>query len=277
MTDADNLYQAMIEAGLAMCKPTSILADGEVHRYRVAGDKAGSLNGWYVLHLEAKAFGAFGSWKTGQSCTWSAAKPETMTPAERQALAARMQEVRAAHAEETAKVQAEAAKRALRLWDRSKPACNDHPYLVKKRVHAYGIRDLRGQLVIPLRDVDGKLRSLQFIGTDGRKTLLTGGRMRGCYHAIGRLQDVLCLCEGYATGATLHQATGHATAVAFNAGNLEPVARALRGKFPALTLVVCSDDDAATPGNPGLSAARKAAQAVGAALAVPRFEEVRHV
>ena len=103
MTDADNLYQAMIEAGLAMYKPTSILADGKVHRYRVAGDKAGSLNGWYVLHLEAKAFGAFGSWKTGQSCTWSAAKPETMTPAERQALAARMQEVRAAHAAETAR------------------------------------------------------------------------------------------------------------------------------------------------------------------------------
>ena len=165
---------------------------------------------------------------------------------------------------------------ALRLWERAKPACNDHPYLVKKRVHAYGIRDLRGQLVIPLRDVDGKLRSLQFIGADGRKTLLTGGRMRGCYHAIGRLQDVLCLCEGYATGATLHQATGHATAVAFNAGNLEPVARALRGKFPALTLVVCADTDSSR-GNPGLTAARKAARAVGAALAVPRFEEVRHV
>ena len=277
MTDADNLYQAMIEAGLAMYKPTSILADGKVHRYRVAGDKAGSLNGWHVLHLEAKAFGAFGSWKLDKPFRWSSLKPETMTPAERQAFAARMQEVRAAHEAETAKVQAEAANRALRLWDRSKPASNDHPYLVKKRVHAYGIRDLRGQLVIPLRDVDGKLRSLQFIGTDGRKTFLTGGRMRGCYHPIGRPRDVLCLCEGYATGATLHQATGHATAVAFNAGNLEPVARALRGKFPTLALVVCADDDAATPGNPGLTAARKAAQAVGAALAVPRFEEVRHV
>lgn len=277
MTDGEKLYQAMVDAGLAMHKPVPIIGDGTVHRYRVDSDKAGSLNGWYVLHLDATAFGAFGSWKTGQSCPWSAEKPERMTPAERQALEARMQAVRAAHAEETAKVQAEAAKRALRLWDRAKPASNGHPYLVKKQVPAYGIRDLRGQLVIPLRDVDGELRSLQFIGADGRKTLLTGGRMRGCYHAIGRLQDVLCLCEGYATGATLHQATGHATAVAFNAGNLEPVARALRGKFPALTLVVCSDDDAATPGNPGLTAARKAARAVGAALALPRFEEVRHV
>lgn len=276
MTDADNLYQAMIEAGLAMHKPLPLIGDGIIHRYRVCGDKAGTLNGWYSLHLEEKSWGAFGSWKFDKTFPWYAEKPETMTPAERQAFAARMQEVRAAHAKETAKVQAEAAKRALRLWDRSKPACNDHPYLVKKRVHAYGIRDLRGQLVIPLRDVDGKLRSLQFIGTDGRKTFLTGGRMRGCYHAIGRLQDVLCLCEGYATGATLHQATGHATAVAFNAGNLEPVARALRGKFPALTLVVCADTDTSR-GNPGLTAARKAAQAVGAALAVPRFEEVRHV
>ena len=278
MTDADKFYEAMVDAGLAMYKPTSILADGKVHRYRVAGDKAGSLNGWYVLHLEAKAFGAFGSWKLDKPFRWSSLKPETMTPAERQAFAARMQEVRAAHAEETAKVHAEAAKRALRLWDRSKPACNDHPYLVKKRVHAYGIRDLRGQLVVPLRDVEGKLHNLQFISADGRsKPFLTGGRVRGCYHSIGRLQEVLCICEGYSTGATLHQATGHATAVAFGRTNLEPVARALRGKFPALMLVVCADNDTSSPGNPGLTSARKAAQAVGAALAVPRFEEVRHV
>lgn len=276
MTDGTSLYQAMIEAGLAMHDPVSLVGDGIIHRYRVCGDKAGTLNGWYSLHLEEKSWGAFGSWKIDKTFHWSAVKPETMTRSQRNALAAKMQAVRAAHEAETAKVQAEAAKRALRLWERAKPACNDHPYLVKKRVPAYGIRDLRGQLVIPLRDVDGELRSLQFIGADGRKTFLTGGRMRGCYHAIGRLQDVLCLCEGYATGATLHRATGHATAVAFNAGNLEPVAKALRGKFPALTLVIAADNDTATAGNPGLTAARRAAQAVGAALAVPQFGRVCH-
>ena len=56
-----------------------------------------------------------------------------------------------------------------------------------------------------------------------------------------------------------------------NAGNLEPVARALRAKLPDLRLILCADDDAATDGNPGLNRAREAAQAVGALLAIPDF------
>ena len=74
--------RAMSDAGLAMLKP-ALIGDGVLHRYRVEGDKAGSLNGWYVLHMDDKPFGAFGSWKTGQSCSWSAERREAMTPAER--------------------------------------------------------------------------------------------------------------------------------------------------------------------------------------------------
>ncbi|MBK7463038.1 MAG: hypothetical protein IPJ50_10300, partial [Betaproteobacteria bacterium] len=58
----------MADAGLAMHKP-ALLGDGALHRYRVVTDKAGSTNGWYALHLDEKPFGAFGSWKTGQSDT----------------------------------------------------------------------------------------------------------------------------------------------------------------------------------------------------------------
>lgn len=82
------------------------------------------------------------------------------------------------------------------------------------------------------------LHTLQFILPDGSKRFLSGGRISGCYYAMGRPAGVLLLCEGYATGATLHQATGHAVAVAFNCGNLPVVARALRAKFsnaPAMT------------------------------------------
>jgi len=148
--------------------------------------------------------------------------------------------------------------------------------LVRKAVDAYGIRNLRGQLVIPVRDPNGMLHSLQFIAPDGRKIFLTGGRKRGCYHAIGRPSAALCVCEGYATGATIYQATGTATAIAFDAGNLQPVAKALRQKFPALTLVIAADNDTGTPGNPGMAAAMAAARAVGAAVAVPRFEGSCH-
>lgn len=273
---ADAFTLAMADAGFSMHKP-EVVGDGKLHRYRVQGDKSGSSNGWYVFHLCDKPYGAFGSWKAGHSCTWSAENPESMSAADREMYRQRMREAAAARDAEQRLVQAAAAKRALDLWEKAKPADGNHAYLVKKRVQAYGLRLLRQQLVVPLRDVDGALHSLQFIAGDGRKTFLTGGRKRGCYHAIGKPAAALCICEGYATGATIFQATGNATAVAFDAGNLQSVAKALRQKFPRLTLVIAADNDMETPGNPGVTAAKEAARAVGGVLAIPKFGEVAHV
>ena len=272
----NELREAMAAAGLAMVKP-EIVGDGRLHRYRVDGDRAGSTNGWYVLHDDDKPFAAFGSWKTGQSLTWTAGSGNEMTEAERRALHERLTAARAARDAEQVAIHTEAAERAERLWELAAPASNGHPYLVKKQVSAFGIRALRNQIVIPLRTSGGELTSLQFIGADGRKTFLTGGRKRGCYHAIGRPRAALCICEGYATGATIYQNTGHATAIAFDAGNLLPVAKMLRAKFPRLSLVIAADNDTETEGNPGLTAATAAARAIGAALAVPHFGTVANV
>lgn len=267
---AASFLDALADAGLAMLKP-AVVGDGVLHRYRVDGDKAGSLNGWYVLHLDGQPFGAFGSWKTGQSVTWTAHQPDTLSPAERAALAARLAAAKRARDAELAKVQADAAVRAARLWHQARPASNQHPYLARKRVQAYGVRLLGESLVIPLRDVAGALHSLQFILPDGGKRFLTGGRKNGCYYGIGRPDGALCICEGYATAASIYEATGYATACAFDAGNLEPVARALRGKFPQLRLTLCADNDAGTSGNPGVRHAEAAARAVRGFLAVPTF------
>jgi putative DNA primase/helicase len=122
-----------------------------------------------------------------------------------------------------------------------------------------------------MRDSSGALHSLQFIKVDGSKKYLTGGRTRGCYFGIGKPEGVLCIVEGFATGASIHEATGYAVAVAFDAGNLLSVARELRRKFPALRLILCADDDAATDGNPGLTKAREAARSIGGLLAIPEF------
>ena len=270
---SDSFLMALASAGLAMHKGP-LVADGLLHRYQVEGDKSGSKNGWYVLHLDEKPFGAFGSWKSGLSETWTASAFNTMTEAERKAMAVRMAEAKRARDAEQAAVHASARSRSASLWDKAQPAINNHAYLVNKMVPAYGIRLLRKQLVIPLRDVEGTLHSLQFIGEDGRKTFLTGGRKRGCYFSIGKPDAALCICEGYATAATIFEATGHATACAFDAGNLEPVARALRGKFPRLRLILCADNDTETEGNPGLRHAEAAARAVGGFLAYPSFNEV---
>ena len=92
---------------------------------------------------------------------------------------------------------------------------------------------------------------------------------------MGEPRNVLYIVEGFATGASIHAATGEAVAVAFNAGNLIPVAQALREKFPDLKLVLCADDDHRTPGNPGLTKATEAAIAVNGWLAMPEFGESR--
>jgi putative DNA primase/helicase len=138
-------------------------------------------------------------------------------------------------------------------------------------VRSYGLRLHKGSLVIPVRDASGELHSLQFIAPDGSKKFLTGGRVHGCYFGIGTPEGAICICEGFATGATIHEATDYPVAVAFNAGNLVPVARALREEFPEMPLILCADHDAATEGNPGLTKANAAARSVGGLLAVPDF------
>ena len=115
---------------------------------------------------------------------------------------------------------------------------------------------------------------MQSITGDGEKRFMRGARKRGLYHAIGpQVAGVLCIAEGFATGASIHEATGHPVAVAFDCGNLLPVARTLRGKYPQARILICADNDTATAArtgrNPGIEAATEAAQAVGGVVAPP--------
>ncbi|MDP2770901.1 MAG: hypothetical protein Q8O81_13840 [Giesbergeria sp.] len=272
-----SMLAAMTSVGLEPNKDVDMVPDGKLRRYRVRGDKAGSKNGWYVLHEHPILAGAFGSWKTGESHNWREVRDRPPTREEREALRQAMQAAQAARVLEQATVHEQAREKAESLWSQAKPATNNHPYLQKKQVPAVGIRQLREQLLIPLRDAHGMLHSLQFIGADGSKKFLTGGRVAGCYFAMGRPRNALLLCEGYATAATVFAATGEATALAFNAGNLPTVARALRSKFPHIKIVVCADDDAGTPGNPGVTKATEAALAVRGVVAVPRLREAANV
>jgi putative DNA primase/helicase len=177
--------------------------------------------------------------------------------------------------EEEKKNRAKARAKAAKIWESAAAAPADHAYLAKKGVGPHGLRLHCGELVVPLRDLAGVLHSLQFIAADGAKNYLFGGRVSGCHFMIGEPNGALCIVEGYATGASIFESTGHAVAIGFNAGNLPPVAKDLRGKFRDLRLVVCADDDIGTPGNPGMKHARAAAQAVGGFLAVPDFGERR--
>ena len=270
MSDAINQFRAVLSARGIL--PDQIEADGKLHRCPVDGGKSGRKDGSYILHLDGLPAGGFDNWRDGIGWqTWHAQLDREPTREERNAWRERAETVKQQRQADETQRHAEAAQRAARLLSRSKPATNDHAYLQRKGVNTYGLRQLREHLVIPARDVHGGLWTLQFIGADGDKKFLTGGRKRGCYFAVGVPRGALCICEGYATAASVFEATGHATAVAFDAGNLEPVARALRGKFPDMTIIVCADNDNETPGNPGVSRAVEAARAVHGRVAIPQF------
>jgi hypothetical protein len=128
---------------------------------------------------------------------------------------------------------------------------------------------------MPVRDAAGGLHSLQFIAADGAKRFLTGGRKKGCFYVIGEPNGELHVVEGFATGATVLEDTGHAAAICFDGGNLPAAAKELRGKFSDLRFIVCTDDDIHRPNNPGLTHGREAAAILGASIAVPDFGENR--
>lgn len=260
---------ALAEVGIVPSGPID-LQDGHLVRFHVDGDKRGSRNGAAVFHSHPWPAGWGCSWRTGQEITWRMKPQPGETAKDRAERRRQLEEMRVQRAAEQETVQASARERAARLWAAARPANDSHPYLLSHCVHAYGIRQLRHMLVIPARR-DGQLQSLQFIGPDGTKRFLTGGRLEGSYFSIGRPVDALYLCEGYATAATVFAATGAAVAACFSCNNLKTVALALRAKFPGLRLVIAADNDAATPGNPGVRHAFEAAAAAGALVAVPDF------
>ena len=259
-------FRQAITAALGY-SPDDILDDGAIHRFSPSG-RGGDKAGWYMLHSDAIPAGAFGDWRSGLQSSWCAKPDSAMTAAERDTHRQRINAMKAQRDKaEVARCIGEADKAAIR-WQAASTA-TDHPYLTLKGILVYGIRQDGETLLVPLRDTAGKLHSLQTITPDGQKRFR--GRMKGCYHAMGKPAGHLVIAEGYATGATIHEATGWPVAVAFNAGNVGPVAAALHKAYPDLTLVIAADDDRLTPGNPGTTAAKQAALAVGGFVVLPQF------
>jgi putative DNA primase/helicase len=168
---------------------------------------------------------------------------------------------------------AAAAEAARALWDGASDT-GTSPYLARKGVQAHGLRFLPdGTALVPLRDADGVLWNVQRIaperpakGTD--KLFQKGGRKSGLWHLLGQPEGaaVVLVAEGYATAASLHQAGGWPVAVAFDAGNLAHVAKALHQQHPGALLVVCGDDDRATEARTGTNTGRVKAQAAARAV-----------
>jgi len=266
---ASAFQSAMFDAGIVIDELP--IADGELHRFKVSDDKNGSRNGWYVLFGDRNPKGCFGSWKLGINETWSLKNYSTYTPQEKAEYAKQMAQARDERKKAQAITHKEARSEADKLWSDAKPETGSHKYLEDKGVQAYRIRSSGANLLIPLRDSGGILHSIQTIDESGKKLFLSGGAIQGHYFSIGKPNRKIIIAEGYSTAATIHQATGHATAVSFNAGNILPVAKALRERFPDIEIIIAGDNDSQTEGNPGKSKATEAALAVNGRAVIPEF------
>jgi putative DNA primase/helicase len=258
------LLDAMHSCGVNPGDPSTIIPNGRLHRFHVDGERIGRQSGWLVAHADGRPSAAFGDWRTGASHRWRYDNGTSETPADRERFRSMIETARAARDADLAQRHAVAAARAGTQWAIAVDADLRHEYLARKRVKPHGIKQQGIALLIPMRDANGALHSIETILPDGTKRFFSGGRKRGCMHLIGGpIVDRVALCEGYATGASIYEATGVTTAVAFDAGNLPAVAIALRAKYPRADLIVMADRDEA-----GIKFGREAAAAVGGRLAI---------
>lgn len=300
----EQFRDAMFQQGIAVSD--DIIADGAFHRVHVDGDKPRSRNGWYILHLDgAKPAGAFGSnrlYGNNVKFTW-AGQTKEMSPEERREMRRKMAKQKAEReAAQRAKREA-AAIEAARRWD-SATDCTEHPYLTRKGVKSHGLRVgvwektdpetgevrclSRNALLIPIRDASKRIHSLQAIYPkklgSRDKDYLKDGAKEGLFYSFGKpltvdvggkQRAVITIGEGYATMASVHEVTGHAAIAAFDAGNLLPVARTVRMRFPDAVIVIIADNDqwTTTPvDNPGVHHAKAAAKLVNGLVAIPQFD-----
>lgn len=279
--------EALHSAGLRPKRGVHL--DGKLHYSEVDGGGK-KKRGTYVVHMDGWPAGTIINHKTGARVDWRAsADGREMTPGQQAAERARQEAARLAQAEAQARrarereaEQAAAGRKAETQWRRAAPADAAHPYLTKKRVEAHGTRrDARGNLLVPMRDADGRLWGVQTIAPDGAKLFARGGRISGTFAMLGEHEPgkPLLVAEGFATAATLRELTGLPVAVAFNAQNLRPVAEALRTRDPAAPIIVAADNDHHLPRRPiplpnaGLEKGNAAAEAVGGAMVAPAFTD----
>ncbi|MGO2287698.1 VapE domain-containing protein [Pseudomonas lundensis] len=292
----DDVLGQFADHGLEPAQP---LTFGKLTRCKTTQDKGKEKNGWYVIHEhrteknEILIFGSFGDWRTGDSNKIKV-KPGRMSQEERDVMRARQEDAKRRAAEAAANAARRAANRAAGLFKRM-PEKGRSAYLERKQIIGIRVRyaPRTGALLIPMTTARDQIVGLQVIypekqaDTGRDKSYWPHGMSKeGAYHLIGphpEPGEPVLVCEGYATGASLHMATSFAVAIAFDAGNLSAVAKAMRERFPGRALIVCRDDDWKTkrpngePWNPGEEKGSNAALIVGGQVVGPIFSGEREI
>ncbi len=274
-------FSFLSQRGLTPANPAQIVADDKLRRYEIVGDKKGSKNGSFQLKVEPDfAVGWARSFKEGITYKFTSRSNRELSAEEKAEFKKKIEAEKKRKEREQKKLREQAAAKAVAIWGKAVKD-GSTPYLERKQAVLNGARIWRSLVVVPAY-YDGKVVSLQFISADGTKQFIKHGQIEGAYFPIAAAEDdksLLIICEGFATGDAIRKATGLPVIVAFNAGNLKPVAEVMRQKYPASRFMIAADNDAFTvhpktkePWNPGIEWARKAAIAIGGAAVIwPEF------
>lgn len=260
--------------------PIPALVPGKFKRLRAVDDKAGATSLWVKPFADGNAI--YGDWRTGEQHFYHAGGNGVARQADTAEIARRQAEEAAAVAAE----QAAAASKAKKIWAASQPAPADHPYLVRKGLGAfagYCRKGPQGLLVLAVKDVlTGEVVNLQYVHPakplEGRdKTFLKAGRLKSAGVWLGkpRQAEKVVICEGFATGASIHWATGLPVFCCLTSSNMADAAMNIRKKLPDAVVVLAADFDkvnAKTGLRVGLAKADQAVRLVGGRLVHPAEE-----
>lgn len=246
---------AMHKAGLSPVDASEIApTQGKWANYHLAGDKKRKPKGAYRLTIDQDgAVGQFKDRRIDDPQTWSSRASKDLTQEERKEYAKRIEAMRKASDKKLAEAQDAAALEAAQVWKNSVLAM-DHPYLKRKGIQAHGIKiNQDGDLIIPRYDFKGKLWSYQTITKDGDKKYQFQGRTNGTFYPLASKEDDksrIYICEGFATGASVREATSCPVMVAFDSGNLLAVAKETRNRYKDAEIIMAADNDIFTFGHP---------------------------
>lgn len=241
---------ALRDAGLVVSGEP--LMDGKWHNVPVTTKKKSSEKakaGSYIAKFPETGVpnGFIRNWDTGFDRPWYAQGMAKLSSVGRDQARVEAEAAAARRAQELQVQREGVAQKCDESWGRMTPATS-HPYLNRKGVGAFGVRvDALGNLVVPLRDARNRVWNLQRISPDagGDKLFERDAQKTGRFHLIGNAKgsDTLIFCEGYATGASLHMATGLPVVVAFDSGNLGAVIAEVRAVLKDEKLLVVAGDD----------------------------------
>lgn len=272
ITTLNDAEAQIMEFGL---EPQLIELDGRYHRCVFSGEKRSKMSGYYKLKEVSRGDnilvdGIYGSFKVSERPIMVERRVELGITSEKAKRIKEEYQKKAALEREKEKEEQEiAAQRADLIWDDAEDE-GESPYLERKQVKAYGVKFHKSTVIIPMVK-ERRLTGLQSIGASGFKKYLQHSDVKGAMHLIAGSSRV-ALCEGYSTGASIHEATGWSVAICFSANGLVACAPYFKKK----DAVICADNDLATKEkigkNPGLIAGKKAAEYLECPLFLPQFD-----